>query len=280
MAVQGKHDRTWHSAIFRGSIRHRRFQPRHHAFSYRLFMLYLDLDELPGLFDQSRWFSARGRALAQFRRKDHMGDPQLPLDQCVRDRVEQETGRRPQGPIRLLTHLRYFGYGFNPVSFYYCFDTTGEQLKYVVAEVNNTPWGEQHCYVLDTADDLGQKGLHRWRQAKQMHVSPFMPMDMHYEWRLMQPDQMLNVYLQNHQGEALVFDAGLHLRREEITPASLRNVLLHFPLMTLRIIFAIHWQALRLWLKGVPVHNHPGRPICPEQQAGRNSEPATGGTVP
>jgi DUF1365 family protein len=221
-----------------------------------MFMLYLDLDELPGLFDLSRLFSARGFALAQFRREDHLGDAKLPLDQCVRELVEQETGKRPAGPIRILTHLRYFGYVFNPVSFYYCFDPSGESLECVVAEVNNTPWGEQHCYVLDAATDLGSKGLHRWRQSKQMHVSPFMPMNMHYEFRLMPPDKMLNVYMQNHLDGELVFDAGLHLQRQEITAQSLRNCLLRFPFMTLRIIVAIHWQALRLWLKGVPVHDH------------------------
>ncbi len=263
---------VWQSAIYRGRISHRRLRPRPHEFTYPLFMFYLDLDELPELFDQSRLFSARGRALAQFRREDHMGDASLPLEQCVRDKVEQECGRRPQGPIRLLTHLRYFGYGFNPISFYYCFDPTGEALECVVAEVNNTPWGEQHCYVLDIASDLGEGGLYRWQQAKQMHVSPFMPMDIQYDWRLMQPDQMLNVYLQNHQDSEMIFDVGLQLRRREINPASLRNILLRFPFMTLSIICTIHWQALRLWLKGVPVHDHPGT------QANNNSKQVTKGS--
>lgn len=249
---------VWHSAIYRGRIRHRRLKPKHHEFSYSMFMLYLDLDELPGLFDQSRLYSAHGFALAQFRREDHLGDVSLPLDQSVRDLAELHSGSRPMGPIRLLTHLRYFGYCFNPVSFYYCFDPDGKKLSCVIAEVNNTPWGEQHCYVLDHANDLGQDGLHHWQQYKQMHVSPFMPLDMSYHWRLMQPDRMLNVYLQNHQDGNMIFDAGLQLQRQEITPAALRKILLRFPCMTLSVMFAIHWQALRLWLKGVPVHDHPG----------------------
>jgi len=262
---------AWQSAIYRGRIRHRRLKPKRHEFTYSMFMVYLDLGELPELFDQSRFYSARGFALAQFRRQDHLGNASLPLDQCVRDLVEQQTGSRPMGSIRLLTHLRYFGYCFNPVSFYYCFDPDGTSLECVVAEVNNTPWGEQHCYVLDHATDLGQGGLHHWQQAKQMHVSPFMPLDMHYHWRMMQPDQMLNVYLQNHQDGNMIFDAGLQLRREEITPSALRNILLRFPFMTLRVMFAIHWQALRLWIKGVPVHDHPGA------SADSNSRTATTG---
>ncbi|MDZ4729444.1 MAG: DUF1365 domain-containing protein [Xanthomonadales bacterium] len=253
-----------HSAIYQGTIQHRRKQPREHEFSYSMFMLYLDLDELPELFDRSRWFSARpfsvgNFALARFLRQDHMGDANLPLSHCVRELVAKQTGQRPQGPIRLLTNLRYFGYGFNPVSFYYCFDQIDGQLECVVAEVNNTPWGEQHCYVLSAADDLGKDGLHRWQQAKAMHVSPFMPMQMHYEFRLLRPGDLLNVYMQNYLEGEMVFDAGLHLQRQEITARTLRNSLLRFPFMTLQIIVAIHWQALRLWLKGVPIHDHPDK---------------------
>lgn len=188
-----------------------------------------------------------------------MGDAKLPLSHCVRELVATQTGHRPKGPIRLLTHLRYFGYGFNPVSFYYCFDENDEKLECVVAEVNSTPWGEQHCYVLNGTDDLGKDGLHRWQQAKAMHVSPFMPMQMHYEFRLLSPGKVLNVYMQNYLDGEMVFDAGLQMQRQEITARALRNSLLRFPFMTLQIIVAIHWQALRLWLKGVPIHDHPGK---------------------
>ena len=159
------------SCLYVGSVRHRRHTPRAHAFRYPLFLAYLDLAELDTVF-RGRWlWSARRFALAWFRRRDHLGSPAMPLDQAVRDLVERHSGRRPQGPIRLLTHLRYFGYCFNPVSFYYCFDAQGEQVETVVAEVNNTPWGERHCYVLD-----GEPRL-RYRTSKAMHVSPFMPMD-------------------------------------------------------------------------------------------------------
>ena len=128
-----------HSAIYHGSLRHRRFAPRPHVFGYPLFMVYLDLAELDTVFKGHWLWSTRRAAPARFVRADHLGDPAQPLDQAVRDLVESRGGQRPLGPIRLLTHLRYFGYAFNPVSFYYCFDAAGERVECIVAEVNNTP---------------------------------------------------------------------------------------------------------------------------------------------
>jgi uncharacterized protein len=232
-----------HSAIYRGWLRHRRFAPRRHAFRYALFMVYLDLAELDQAF-RGRWL---WRAFARFRREDHLGDPAVPLERAVRDLVERETGKRPQGRIRLLTHLRYFGYGFNPVSFYYCFN--GDNVETVVAEVSNTPWGERHCYVLSGKWDLC------FRTAKEMHVSPFMPMDLSYEWRFTAPGERLGVGMALERGGEKVFDATLALSREPIS----NGVLLRFPFMTLRVIASIHWQALKLWLKRVPVYTHPAK---------------------
>jgi DUF1365 family protein len=249
-----------HSAIYHGWLEHRRHRPRNHAFRYRLFMVYLDLGELDRVF-AGRWcWSTTRRALARFDRRDHMGDPAVPLDESVRRLVTERTGRRPAGPIRLLTHLRYFGYCFNPVSFYYCFDAADRSVETVVAEVNNTPWGERCCYVLP-AGGTGADVLHA-HSAKLMHVSPFNPMDLDYEWRLTRPTQRLAVHMalrqSNAPGDAPVqFDATLALRRAPLTGRSLAGALLRFPFMTLRVIAAIHWQALRLWFKRIPVHTHP-----------------------
>jgi len=244
------------SAIYRGWVRHRRFAPREHSFRYRLFMMYLDLAELEEVF-RGRWlWSTRRFALARFRREDHLGDPRVSLDRAVRDLVECNTGRRPTGPIRLLTHLRYFGYGFNPVSFYYCFDASGAHVETIVAEVNNTPWGEQHCYVLPEARNEGAGQHKRFRFAKDFHVSPFMPMDLDYDWRFSPPETRLNVHMRLNS-KAKMFDATLELQREPLNGANLARVLTAFPFMTIKVIAAIHWEALKLWLKRVPFHTHP-----------------------
>jgi DUF1365 family protein len=247
-----------HSALYTGWVSHQRRTPRVHAFRYPLFMMWLDLAELDRVF-RGRWlWAAERRAVAAFWRADHLGDPRLPLDQCVRALVERESGRRPAGPIRLLTHLRYFGYCFNPVSFYYCYDAADQAVEAIVAEVNNTPWGERHCYVLDAAGaTVAAPGRQQWRNLKQMHVSPFMPMDLEYEWRLSAPAAALAVHMSCLRGGAAVFDATLALRRRPLSGRALAATLLRFPWMTARVVTAIHWQALRLWLKRVPVHDHP-----------------------
>ena len=254
-----------HSAIYRGWLEHRRMAPRRHAFRYPLFMVYLDLAELDRVF-AGRWlWSTRRWALARFDRRDHFGDPAVPLEQAVRDLVAERTGTRPRGPVRLLTHLRYFGHVFNPVSFFYCFDETGERVVTIVAEVTNTPWGERHCYVLDgTPAGAGSRWV-RAGSAKAMHVSPFHPMGLDYHWGFRLPDAQLAVHMALTARAAPpdtsspVFDATLALRRAPITAATLTTVLLRFPLMTLQVVAAIHWQALKLWLKHVPVHDHPAK---------------------
>jgi len=221
-------------------------------------MLYLDLDELPRLFRRRWLWSVERPNIASFRRADHYGDPGVPLDQAIRDLVESRTGHRPGGPVRLLTHLRYFGVGFNPVSFYYCFDQSGERLESVVAEVNNTPWGERHCYVIDRRDAHDGSRLHD-HAGKAMHVSPFMEMDMRYDFRLATPGERLDLHIGNLRDGAKLFDATLGLRRREITARGLAMALLQFPLMTWKVLAAIHFEALRLWLKGVPLVDHPGK---------------------
>jgi len=238
------------SCLYLGSLRHRRYAPRPHAFRYRLFMTYLDLAELDEVF-RGRWlWSTRRPALAWMRRADYLGDARLPLDEAVRRRVEHETGERPQGPIRLLTHLRTLGLAFNPVSFYYCFDERGERVDTVVAEITNTPWNERHAYVLKGY------GL-RFRFAKAFHVSPFMPMGIEYDWRFTTPGGRLAVHMQNHREGRRVFDATLALERREIGAGSLAAVLARFPLMTFQVLGAIYWQALRLALLRTPFYSHP-----------------------
>jgi DUF1365 family protein len=243
-----------HSALYRGRVRHRRFAPRPHAFEYRLFMVYLDLAELDDVF-RNRWlWSVRRPALAWLRRADYLGDPAQPLDEAVRERVERETGARPRGPIRMLTHLRYFGFCFNPVTFYYCFDARGEKVESIVAEITNTPWNERHAYVL-----TGGQARHDYRFRKSFHVSPFLGMDIDYDWRFSEPGGRLAVHMEDRAGDEKLFDATLALERQEIGAASLAAALAAFPFMTIQVIAAIYWQALRLWIKRVPFHPHPAK---------------------
>ena len=247
------------SCIYEGRVRHTRKKPVTHQFNYRLFMMYLDLDELPTLF-RGRWFwSASRSALAQFRRIDHLGPSNQPLAGVIRSLVERETGKRPLGPIRLLTNLSYFGYCFNPVSFYYCFAEDGETLEYIVSEVNNTPWGERDTYVLDCQNNGVTDSSWRFKPKKKMHVSPFMPMEIEYDWVLSAPANRLSVFMANSKDGQRFFDTAMILNRKRISSWSLARVLLRFPLMTSKIVFAIHWEALRLWAKRCPVYTHPGK---------------------
>ena len=233
--------------------------PVPHEFHYRMFMMYLDLAELPEVF-RGRWlWSASRPAVARFRREDHLGEPEVPLDESVRRLVEERIGHRPAGPIRLLTHLRYFGHVFNPVSFYYCFDQNDTRVETIVAEVNNTPWGEQHCYVLPQEDDRGNGANHRYTPEKVFHVSPFMQMDVDYDWRFREPDERLSVHMENARGGKKIFDATLILERHPVTAAALSRALAAFPFMTLKVVAEIYWQALKLWVKGVPIHDHPAK---------------------
>jgi DUF1365 family protein len=246
------------SCIYEGKVRHRRFSPILNAFQYRLFLMYLDFDELPTLF-KGRWlWSYEGVNVAYFRRGDHLGDPREPLDQAVRDLVAERLGIRPEGPIRLLTHLRYFGICFNPVSFYYCYDKDGRNVEAIVAEVQNTPWLEEHCYVF--GEPMNVHPNPAWKQYrfdKDFHVSPFMEMDIQYDWRFQVPGKMLHVHMNLMTGNNKRFDATLELKRTPITGRSLTRVLLTYPIMTGKVTAMIYWQALRLKLKGAPVYTHP-----------------------
>lgn len=248
-----------HSCLYEGQVSHRRYVPKCHAFTYRIFYLYMDLDELDRVFS-GRWFwSTRRFALAWFREVDHISQAERSLKQTVCDVVEKHTGERPQGPVRLLTQLRYFGYVFNPVSFYYCFDKDDTHVETIVAEVNNTPWGERHLYVLPNQNNISSGRHMRFQRSKEFHVSPFMPMDIQYDWVFSSPGKYLSVNMKNYRNDENIFDATLGLKRKPINAINCAHVLLRYPFMTLKVIVAIYWQALILLVKGIPVFNHPGK---------------------
>jgi uncharacterized protein len=249
------------SAVYEGWVRHRRFEPVEHEFRYRLFLMYLDLGELPGVLDPYPLWSARRRAPARFRRADFMGDPTRPLDECARDAVEAETGSRPAGPVRLLAGLRYLGHQFNPVSFYYCFDSAAERVEAVVADVQSIPWGERHPYVLARGRREGPVLSDQLDKA--LHVSPLMGMDQTYAFRADEPGKRLAVHIEScpreDKGEGKSFDATLSLRRRELSRPLLAGLLARYPAMSLQVVAKIYAQSLRLKLKGARYFPHPER---------------------
>lgn len=245
------------SCIYQGTLFHHRFLPRENKFTYTVFFLYLDLEELDQVF-AGRWFwSAAQPNVAYFKRADYLGPVTVPLAQAVAERVEQKLGERPEGPIRLLTHLRYFGHCFNPVSFYYCYNRAGTEVDYIVAEITNTPWRERHSYVLDCRGKGGGNSEMHFSFNKGFHVSPFMDMDFRYDWYFREPGSLLYVHMDNSKKQSRYFEATLKMQRREISGPALAWMLVRFPAMTLRVLSMIYWQAFRLWLKKIPYYEHP-----------------------
>ena len=245
------------SCLYTGQVGHQRLTPVNNAFRYNLFFLYLDLAELETVF-ASRWFwSVERPNWASFRRADHFRPQFLPLESAVRDEAERQLGKRPQGPIRLLTHLRYLGYCFNPISIYYCFAEDGQSLEAFLVEIHNTPWGEEYLRAFDARTGQRDGEWHRYQLDKEFQVSPFMPMDIVYDWRFTAPAEQLAVRMTNSRQGAEVFSASLQLRQQPLTGGNLAGVLLRWPFLTGKVIAAIYWQALRLKWKGVPFCPHP-----------------------
>ena len=242
--------------LYTGVVGHRRFTPFNHFFKYPLFMAYIDLNTVNTFLKKSWFWNVNKKALVSFHREDYHGDPKIDLSESVRDTVFKTIGLEVKGPIRLLTHLRYFGYCFNPVSFYYCFDKEDLKLEAILAEVTNTPWKERHAYVLSNQGDGGKI---KSNFKKQLHVSPFWGMDHEYEWLFSQPKKNLMVNMINYKDEEKVFDATLNMKRIPFTLGNLLKQVARFPFITLLVVFRIHWQAFKLWLKKAPYFIHPDK---------------------
>jgi hypothetical protein len=244
------------SCLYTGWVGHRRTAHAVNEFRYSLFFIYLDLAELDHVFDGRRLWSVERFNWASFRRADHLRRPG-PLDQAVREVVESQLGFRPLGPVRLLTHLRYLGYCMNPISIYYCFGADGRRLEAIVCEVHNTPWGGEYLRALDVRTSQRDGDWHVFHLDKEFHVSPFMPMDIFYEWSFTAPGEALEVRMENERRGEKIFETRLELDRRPLAGNTLAWALLKWPFMTGKVIAAIYWQAARIWLKGVPFCPHP-----------------------
>ena len=246
-------------ALYTGQLRHRRFLPTPHAFTYDLFMVLMDIDHVAEHMAVSTFTSYNKFNWASFDDRDHLGAPDRPLRERLAVSAAAAGLTLPDGPIYLLTHLRYLGYNFNPISFYYCYDRSGV-LRLVLNEVNST-FGEQRGYWIDAARAArGPHGI-RHRTEKTMHVSPFMSMDVDYEFVLTEPTDSLvahmNTFEQSAAGARPYFDATLTLTRRSWTSGEIHRALRRHPMMTAKVVAAIHWEALRLWWKGVPHYAPP-----------------------
>jgi DUF1365 family protein len=250
------------SAIYEGTLHHRRFGPGiTHEFSYRVAMPLLDLAEIDLVTGLHPLWSSRRPAPVRFRRADFLGDPAVPLDEAVRDLVQDRSGRRPAGPIALLASLRTWGWLFNPISLYFCADGAGVGVETVVAEVENTPWHERCSYV------VGPPGSHRF--AKTMHVSPFLPMDVDYELRYTAPTERFVVHFDVLRGDERLLGVTLSLHGRALDRRGLGRLLWANPALTHRVSAGIYAQAARLRLRGAPFHRHPARRVdCPSEGVG------------
>ncbi|GFM83939.1 DUF1365 domain-containing protein [Pseudomonas cichorii] len=242
------------SALYSGWITHRRFAPRAHEFNYRIGLLYLDLDEQDAVLNLSPLAGDRRFSPFSFREHDYL--PELtgrgvPLIEAVRERVAIALGHMPLGRVCLLTQARSWGLSFNPVSFFYCHEIDGA-LAAILCEVTNTPWGERYHYVLPANGE----GHQHFAVAKAFHVSPFLPRDLEYRMSFSQPAERIGVHMADWQGELKVFDATLNLSRQKLNRQTLHRYLLAYPWMTAKTCLAIYWQAIRLFLKRIPIFNH------------------------
>jgi DUF1365 family protein len=239
------------SCIYTGNVTHQRHWPKKHRLSYRVFSLFLNLDELDHLGRKFRLFGYNSPAIFSFHDKDHGDGEGTPLRQWVNDTLASSGSRNPGGPVYLFTYPRMFGYVFNPISVYFCYDRQGE-LDTLIYEVGNT-WGERHCYIAPVSEN-GKPAEHSC--DKNFFVSPFLPMDCRYHFQTDKPGRKFRLLISETSRGEHVLDAWFSGKQRKLDDRSLMRLAATLPFMTLKIIAGIHWEALKIWFKGVPVFRH------------------------
>jgi DUF1365 family protein len=244
------------SALYAGHVMHQRLRPRRHRLRYRLFMLLLDLDEIDALDTRLRLFSRNRRNLFSFRDTDYGAGDTTPLRVQIEAHLRAAGLASQVGAIRLLTIPRVLGFAFNPLSVYFCHRPDGD-LAAILYEVNNT-FGQRHSYLLPVDADAGLPI--RQTTAKMFHVSPFMDMDMTYAFRVVPPADRLGIAITGTDGDGPIITAALAADRTALTDRALLRAFASYPLVTFKVVGGILWEAIRLWMKGVPVRHRPPPP--------------------
>lgn len=239
------------SAIYTGNVFHQRLTPKHHKFTYSLFLFWLDLQampgngRLPGVSDKT-WLPVK------FNRADYLDAPEMPLEERALQRMSELAGQTLQGKVFLLGQVRMLGWYFSPVNFYYLQQDNG-QFSHMLAEVSNTPWNKRHHYLVDLAEPHPVT-------EKDFHVSPFNPMDMHYHWRISQPGNTLAVKIACHKTDnnhTRHFEAAIAMRKKPLTPKTLLKEMSKIPSTALKTVWGIYWEALKLFIRRVPFYGYP-----------------------
>jgi hypothetical protein len=245
-------------ALFVGKVMHHRLRPFRHRFVYRVFSLYLDIDRIGDAARRLRWLSVNRPNLFAFYDRDHGARD----GSALRPWVEAGLARRgidlEGGAIRLLCFPRVLGYVFNPLSIYYCFHADGS-LRAILYEVKNT-FGDQHAYVLPVEERAKGGGPVEQAVDKHFYVSPFIGMEARYRFRLAPPGERLQVAIRQSVPEGQLLVATLTGRRRRLTDRALAWAFVTHPLMTVKVVAAIHWEALWLWAKGATFHRRPPPP--------------------
>jgi DUF1365 family protein len=244
------------SCLYAGTVMHRRIKPRAHKLKYRVFWMLFDLDELPHLPRRLRLFSREGFNLFGFYNRDHGDGSARPLRAQAEEHLAAAGIDLDGGPIRLLCMPRILGFVFNPISVYYCHRRDGA-LAALLYEVHNT-FGQRHSYLIAVAGD-GRQPLEQ-RCEKDFYVSPFMDMDIRYRFRVQPPGARVTLAIEGSDAQGPVIVASLAGEREALTDAALLRAFVLFPLMTLKVVAGIHWEAAKLWLKGLRLRPRPPAP--------------------